>query len=87
MARNKQTKPVHQMTIAEWEKAFPDEDACCAYLVAHRWPTGVVCPRCGATNVYTLGYAVALAVHRLRPRRIDRLSVLSPDRHDFREHQ
>ena len=41
-------KPViHQMTVAQWEAAFPDEDACCAYLVAHRWPAGVSCPRCG----------------------------------------
>jgi IS1 family transposase/transposase-like protein len=40
-------KRIHQMTIAEWERAFPDEDACDAYLVRHRWPTGVVCPRCG----------------------------------------
>ena len=39
------------MTISEWEMAFPDEDACCAYLVRHRWPTGVYCPRCGATTV------------------------------------
>ena len=48
MARNKQSsKPIHQMTIPEWEAAFPDEDACCGYLVGHRWPEGVACPRCG----------------------------------------
>ena len=40
------------MTIPEWEAAFPDEDACCAYLVAHRWPDGVACPRCGNVKVY-----------------------------------
>lgn len=53
MAR-KQTRPIQQMTVAQWEAAFPDEDACDAYLVAHRWPTGVSCPRCGSTNVYSL---------------------------------
>ena len=37
------------MTIAQFEKAFPNEDACRAYLVARRWPNGVKCPRCGAT--------------------------------------
>jgi transposase-like protein len=42
-------KAVHQMTIAQFEKAFPDEEACKAYLVARRWPNGVKCPRCGAT--------------------------------------
>ncbi|HUZ33868.1 MAG TPA: IS1595 family transposase [Xanthobacteraceae bacterium] len=47
----KKTKLIYQMTVREWEKAFPNEDACCAYLVGHRWPAGVACPRCGATNV------------------------------------
>ena len=43
-------KRIHQMTLAQWEKSFPDEPACIAYLVKHRWPLGVYCPRCG--NVY-----------------------------------
>ena len=38
MARAKQPKQIPQMTIPEWETAFPDEDACCAYLAGHRWP-------------------------------------------------
>ncbi len=54
MARAKQPKPITQMTVAQWEKAVPDEDACDAYLVAHRWPDGVHCPRCGSTKVYPL---------------------------------
>ena len=41
-------KPIHQLTAADFERMFPDEDACCAYLVGHRWPKGVKCPRCGA---------------------------------------
>jgi hypothetical protein len=47
MAKTKKTKSIHQMTIPEWESAFPTEDACAAYLVRHRWPDGVYCPRCG----------------------------------------
>jgi transposase-like protein len=47
-------KPVHQMTVAQFEAAFPDEEACKAYLVARRWPNGVVCPRCGNPEVYDL---------------------------------
>jgi transposase-like protein len=47
MAR-KQPKPVHQLTVADFERMFPDEDACRAYLIARRWPEGVRCPRCGA---------------------------------------
>ena len=41
-------KPVHQMTVSQFEAAFPNEEACKAYLVARRWPNGVKCPRCGA---------------------------------------
>jgi hypothetical protein len=53
MARAKQpTKTIQQMTIPEWEAAFPDEDACCAYLVGHRWPDSVACPRCGNVKVF-----------------------------------
>ena len=54
MARAKQTKTIQQMSVAQWERAFPDEDACDAYLVAHRWPEGVYCPRCGSLKVYPL---------------------------------
>jgi hypothetical protein len=48
-------RPVHQMTVAQFEAAFPDEDACKAYLVARRWPNGVVCPRCGNPKVFPVG--------------------------------
>ena len=43
-----------QMTIPEWERLFPDDDACKAYLVRRRWPDGVRCPRCGSDRVYPL---------------------------------
>jgi IS1 family transposase len=43
-------KHIHQLTAAQFEKFFPDEEACCAYLVGKRWPKGVRCPRCGAKN-------------------------------------
>jgi len=45
---------IHQMTFAQWEAAFPDEDACKAYLATNRWKEGVYCPRCGATGAYEL---------------------------------
>ncbi|HXR94531.1 MAG TPA: IS1595 family transposase [Rhizomicrobium sp.] len=51
MAKN-HLKRIHQMTFADWEKAFPDEHSCAAYLVRHRWPSGTVrCPRCGSVLV------------------------------------
>jgi transposase-like protein len=43
---------VHQMSVAEFEKQFPHDDACRAYLQSNRWPDGVKCPRCGNTNVH-----------------------------------
>lgn len=58
MARTKSSKrpkPVHQMTEAQFEAMFPDEEACKSYLVARRWPNGIVCPRCGATKVFPVG--------------------------------
>jgi transposase-like protein len=33
-------------TINAFDKRFPDDNACKAYLAAHRWPDGVRCPRC-----------------------------------------
>jgi IS1 family transposase len=42
------SKRIHQMTIGQWEAAFPTEDHCAEYLVKHRWPNGITCPRCGA---------------------------------------
>ena len=48
----KRPKLVHQMTISQFETAFPNEEACKAYLVARRWPNGVHCPRCGNTALY-----------------------------------
>jgi transposase-like protein len=48
-------KPIHQMTVAQFEAAFPDEDACRSYLVVRRWPNGVNCPRCGNVKVFPVG--------------------------------
>ena len=54
MARAKQAAQIMQMSIAQWEKAFPTEESCDAYLVEHRWPDGVHCPRCGSDHVYKM---------------------------------
>lgn len=42
---------IHQMTIGDFERLFPTEDACKAYLTANRWPEGIQCPRCGNDKV------------------------------------
>jgi transposase-like protein len=45
------SKPIHQMTVPQLEKAFPTDAACMKYLAKHRWPTIVTCPRCGSDQV------------------------------------
>ena len=54
--RNKQknTLQIHQMSIKDFERQFPDEDACKTYLSQNRWPEGVRCPRCNNDKVYEL---------------------------------
>jgi transposase-like protein len=39
-------------TILEMEQRFATDDACRDYLFQLRWPTGFVCPRCGATSAW-----------------------------------
>ncbi len=43
-----------QMTIAQFEALFPDDDACKAYLQSRRWPVEVRCPRCGNEKLSAL---------------------------------
>ena len=43
---------IHQLTIAEFERLFPDDDACASYLAKYRWPNGVRCPRCRNSHVH-----------------------------------
>ncbi len=43
-----------QMTVTQFDKMFPDDSACKAYLVVRRWPNGVRCPHCGSDRVYAL---------------------------------
>jgi len=38
-------------TLQEAVLYFANADNCRTYLVAHRWPDGVTCPRCGSKNV------------------------------------
>jgi transposase-like protein len=38
-------------TLQEAIQVFSDEDNCLEYLVAKRWPKGVVCPTCGSTKL------------------------------------
>ncbi len=39
--------PRFPTTLPEFQKCFPDDAACAAYLEAVRWPDGFVCEHCG----------------------------------------
>jgi len=41
-------------TIDAFDKQFPTEESCKAFLTEMRWPRGAECPRCGNKNVYAL---------------------------------
>jgi transposase-like protein len=38
----------------EFQRWFPDEDACREFLIASRWPDGYRCPRCGGGQAVLL---------------------------------
>jgi hypothetical protein len=40
------------MTLTDFDRLFPNEEACWTYLFARRWPQGTRCPRCGNDHVY-----------------------------------
>lgn len=42
------------ISAGEFDRLFPNEEACDNYLASHRWPKGVHCPRCGSDRVYPL---------------------------------
>jgi len=54
MADYKENEPrfVRQMTLADFDRLFPDEQSCWTYLLLHRWPAGPLCPRCQNDHVY-----------------------------------
>ncbi|MGH6810966.1 MAG: transposase [Methylocella sp.] len=85
-ARN-QPKPIHQLTTAQFELTFPNEDACCAYLIGRRWPVGLRCPHCDAevSRPSGLDNATAQAVRRMRAG--DHLSLFPHRWNYFREYE
>lgn len=40
--------------LREFTNYFSTEEACASYLVAARWPAGLVCPRCGTAKGYRI---------------------------------
>ena len=41
-------------SLLEFQRRFPDDAACAAYLAAARWPDGFVCPACASLKGWAL---------------------------------
>ena len=53
MSRETEPRFVRQMRLADFDRVFPNEEACWTYLAVRRWLDGVVkCVRCGNDHVY-----------------------------------
>lgn len=46
-------RPTFPRTVVEFQRRFPSEEACEAYLAECRWPDGFACPRCGHRKAWT----------------------------------
>jgi transposase-like protein len=45
------SRPDFPRSVIEFQRLFPDEAACRAYLFASRWPDGFCCPACGGGEI------------------------------------
>ncbi len=41
-------------SLPEFQRRFPDDAACAAYLAEARWPDGFICPACGHDRAWRL---------------------------------
>ena len=72
--RRRRPKPVHQMTIAQFEPTFTDEEACRTYLIARRLAGGRSLPALRQRQGLRAGVGLSLAVRGLPS---ERLSLLA----------
>jgi len=42
-------------SLSEFQKEFPDETSCVAFLFKQRWPDGFVCPQCEQKKAWEMG--------------------------------
>ena len=48
------SKKYQQYSLIEFQKAFPNDEACEKHLTQQRWPKGFVCPKCGHAKAWYL---------------------------------
>ena len=61
-------------SLPEFQRLFPDDPACAAYLEKARWESGFVCPRCDANGEPFRIVSVITLFHGLVRRFFDGLS-------------
>ena len=47
-------KKYKERSLIEFQKEFPDDEACVKHIVVQRWPDGFVCPQCGHSEAWYL---------------------------------
>jgi len=45
-------RELFMLSVIEFQRQFPDEEACLNYFYKTRWPDGFVCPKCSHTEAY-----------------------------------
>lgn len=47
-------KKYKERSLIEFQKEFPDNEACAKHLAEQRWPKGFICPQCGNSETWYL---------------------------------
>jgi predicted RNA-binding Zn-ribbon protein involved in translation (DUF1610 family) len=47
-------KKYKERSLIEFQKEFPDDEACAKHIAAQRWPDGFTCPQCGHSETWYL---------------------------------
>ena len=47
-------KKYKERSLIEFQKEFPDDEACAKHIMSQRWPAGYTCPQCGHSEAWYL---------------------------------
>jgi predicted RNA-binding Zn-ribbon protein involved in translation (DUF1610 family) len=53
-AGGKMPKRSKERSLIEFQKEFPDNEACAKHIAEQRWPGGFICPQCGHKEAWYL---------------------------------
>ena len=61
-------KKYNERSLIEFQKAFPDNEACAKHLAEQRWQNGYVCPHCGHGEAWYLQAYLSEVCYRFNRR-------------------